>query len=84
MNVATPSQTVYTYEILPNPQQLVINLPQITLTPSNCPADLFIGVTDTNGQPVSFITVSQNPVPKLIVQTSDTSLQGDQVIHVII
>jgi hypothetical protein len=49
LQVGIPSQTLFNYQILPNPQQLVITLPSITMTPSNCPSGIFIGLTDSNG-----------------------------------
>lgn len=54
------------------------------MTPTNCLPGIFIGVTDTNNNVPSFLTVSQNPTPRLIILTSDTSLVGQHSLNVMI
>lgn len=76
MTVGQPTITSYNYEILLNPQALVIVLPPISMLPTNCLSGIYIGVTDQNNSVPTFVTVSQNPTPRLIIMTSNTALVG--------
>jgi len=84
MTVGQPSLVNYNYEIMPNPQQLVIPLPVIAMSPSSCSTDTFFGVSLPSGQVPSFVTVSQSPSPKLIINTTDPNDAGNYLINVLI
>lgn len=62
MNVGTPAQSVFEYDVSSTTvNTLEILIPPVTLTPTSCPFDIFLSIQfQSNGAPVPFASVNED------------------------